>query len=54
MPNNLNDIGTATRQAVTDTTPGQEHITIQEYKDNGHEVLGWERMGYATFVIFLA
>ena len=54
MPNQIENIGRASSSVNTTTPEGQEHLTIQDYRDAGHEVLGWERIGYATFVLFLA
>lgn len=54
MPNNLENIGNATRQAITETPTGSEHLTIQEYQEDGHKILGWERISSLKFILFLA
>ena len=54
MADNLERISKATRSVVTTALAGLEHLTIQEYRENGHNVLGWERLGYASFVLYLA
>ena len=54
MPNNLDDVKKATRSVSTETPEGQEHLTIQDYIDEGHDVVGWERLGYTAFVLYLA
>jgi len=54
MPDNLSNVKRATSSVKTETPAGKEHLTIQDYKEEGHTVVGWERMGYCDFVLYLA
>ena len=54
MSDNIKNVNKATSSVRTETPVGKEHLTIQDYIEMGRNVLGWERLGSITFVLYLA